>query len=165
MCMLRIAKKEIVHKTYTKWFCFQRPDFWPWHQGQVQYKVFYCTSCLQGILCFFHFLFTKQIENCFPDHFFKTSDPKNMKYESNTKSESISRSNSNQNSNFEIQSRKQVPYLVFWMHKLCCCCTCAKNFSMRFDHFLTHLGKLTFIGLCAVLLRLFLKGHWIEHLC
>ena len=71
----------------------------------------------------------------------------------------------NQNSNFEIQSRKQVPYLVFWMHKLCCCCTCAKNFSMRFDHFLTHLGKLTFIGLCAVLLRLFLKGHWIEHLC
>ena len=54
MCMFYIAKIEIVHcKTYTKRFCFQRPDFWPWHQGQVQYKVFYCTSCLQGILYFF----------------------------------------------------------------------------------------------------------------
>ena len=70
MCMLSIARIEIVHcKTYTKWLCFQRPDFWPWHQGQVQYKVFYCTSCLQGILFFFHFLFTNQIENCSPDFF------------------------------------------------------------------------------------------------
>ena len=156
MCMLYIAKIEIVHcKTYTKRFCFQRPDFWPWHQGQVQYKVFYCTSCLQGI--FFHFLFTNQIENCSTDLFFYNFDyhQYRMKYEWNMKSESISCSNSNQNSNFEIQSRKQVPYLVFWMHKLCCCCTCAKNFSMRFDHFLTHLSKLTFIGLCAVLLQLF----------
>ena len=164
--LLCIAKVEIVHcKTYTKWLCFQRPDFWPWHQGQVQYKVFYCTSCLQGILYFFHFLFTNKIENCSSDFLVTILiiiNSRNMKYEWNTKCESIL---CNQNSNFEIQSRKQVPYLVFWMHKLCCCCTCAKNFSMRFDHFLTHLGKLTFIGLCAVLLRLFLKGHWIEHLC
>ena len=114
ICMLCIAKIEIVHcKTYTKWLCFQRPDFWPWHQGQVQYKVFYCTSCLQGILFFFHFLFTNQIENCSPDFFVTILIIINIgfqKYEIWMKYKIWV--HSNQNSNFEIQSRKENKFLI-----------------------------------------------------
>ena len=96
------------------------------HDIKVKYNIkFFIAQVVCKGFYFFPFLIYQPNWKLLSGFFFVTIliiiNSRNMKYEWNTKSESIL---CNQNSNFEIQSRKQVPYLVFWMHKLCCCCTC-----------------------------------------